>query len=133
MQQIVLDAYPEAAVSVFVVWVPMLTADSVTAAEEVAGLIIDPRAVHLYDNARQIGRGIAASVGGVDTVAWDTYLFYRPGATWMDAPPPPDRWMHQLGPSTWADPNRSRWAESLGRELQAAAVELLGMPTLEPP
>ena len=133
MQQIVLDAYPEAAVSVFVIWVPMLAADSATAAEEVAGLITDLRAVHLYDSARRIGRGIAASVGGVDTIAWDTYLFYRPGATWMDAAPPPDRWMHQLGPSTWADPNRFRWAESLRRELQTAAVELLGMPTVGPP
>ena len=125
MQQTVLEAYPQAALSVFVVWVPTLAADSIEAAQEVAALIGDARAVQFYDSTRRIGGAIAASVGGVGAVAWDTYLFYRPGATWAEAPPPPDRWMHQLGPSLWADPLRFRWAKSLTAELRAAADELL--------
>lgn len=125
MQTTVLDAHPQAALSVFVVWVPMLAADSIEAAQEVATLISDARAVHFYDNARRAGALIAASVGGAGAVAWDTYLFYRAGAAWAEVPPPPDRWMHQLGPSVWADPSRFRWAGSLTAELQAAAVEWL--------
>ena len=125
MQQTVLEAHPQAPLSVFVVWVPLLAADSFEEAQKVAALISDARAVHYYDGARWIGRVIAASVGGVDAAAWDTYLFYRPGAAWAEAPPPPDRWMHQLGPSVWADPSRFRWAETLTTELHTAAVELL--------
>lgn len=125
MQQTVLEAYPQATLNVFVVWVPMLATDGIDAAEEVAGLISDVRAVHFFDSTRRIGGAIAASVGGVDAVAWDTYLCYRPGPTWVEAPPPPDRWMHQLGPAVWADPNRFRWGEALTTELRAVAVELL--------
>lgn len=120
-----LDAHPGAAVSAFVVWVPMLAPDSVEAAQAVAYLVRDERASHFYDGGRRIARAIAATVGGVRNIAWDCYLFYAPGARWEDVPPPPERWMHQLGPGTWADPARFRWADALTLELGAAAAELL--------
>lgn len=103
----------------------MLTPDSLAEADKVSALIPDRRATHFYDSQRRAARAIAASVGGAGAVAWDTYLFYRPGAVWAEAPPLPDRWMHQLGPSGWADPLRFRWAESLAGELRAAAEDLL--------
>ncbi len=126
MQQTVLDAYPQAALTALVIWVPMLASDSVDAADAQAALVRDPRALHFYDGARRAGRAIAASLGGHGDIAWDTYLFYRPGLAWSQTPPAPDRWMHQLGPSTWADPTRFRWADSLISELGAAARSLLG-------
>jgi hypothetical protein len=47
---------------------------------------------------------VAHVVGGNGTIAWDCHLFYRAGAAWGEMLPPPDRWMHQLGLSVWADP-----------------------------
>lgn len=120
-----LDDHPQAALQVLVVWVPMLASDSLAEADKVSALIPDRRATHFYDSKRWAAQAIAASVGGADAVAWDTYLFYRPGAGWADAPPLPERWMHQLGPSGWADPQRFRWADSLTAELRAAAEDLL--------
>ena len=125
VQTAVLDAHPQAALSVFVVWVPTLTGDSFESAQETTALIRDERVVHFYDSARRVGGMIAASVGGGGVGAYDSYLFYRAGVAWAKVPPPPDCWMHQLGPSVWADPLRFRWAESLGADLRAAADDLL--------
>lgn len=107
------------------IWVPMLRSDTLEEATKVSALIHDRRASHFYDRRRRAGRAVAATLGGLGEAAWDTYLFYRPGLTWMEAPPPPDRWMHQLGHSGWADPQRFRWADSLTEELRAAAETLL--------
>jgi hypothetical protein len=29
-------------------------------------------------------------------IAWDVYLLYGAGAQWIEEPPPPTFWMHQL-------------------------------------
>lgn len=126
MQQVVLDAHPQAALTALIIWVPMLASDSIEAAQETSALIRDQRAVHFYDRARRAGRSIAAAVGGPGEIAWDTYLLYRSGARWNDGPPAPEHWMHQLGPGAWADPQRFRWADSLTAELRSAAEDLLG-------
>jgi len=126
VQSAVLNAYPSVALSVLVVWVPVLEADSVGAAQAVAHHISDRRASHFYDGQRRIATAVAASVGGVGNIAWDCYLFYPAGAGWAGVPPTPKQWMHQLGPGTWADPGRYHWGDRLGVELQSAAADLLG-------
>ncbi|HEY6101662.1 MAG TPA: hypothetical protein VI007_00395 [bacterium] len=126
MQTTVLGAHPRAGLSVFVIWVPVLATDSIENARTTVNLIDDPRAVHYYDEKREAGHAIAEAVGGTEAIAWDCYLFFRAGVMWDKVLPTPDRWMHQLGPSVWADPTRFRWRDSLTAELRSAAAVLLG-------
>ena len=128
MQTTVLSAYPAAGLRVYVVWVPMLVTDNIETAGTMANLISDPRATHFYDERGEAGRAVAHAVGAAGATAWDCYLFYRAGVMWDRTLPPPDRWMHQLGPSVWADPTRFRWRDSLTAELHSAVAALLGAP-----
>lgn len=126
MQTTVLGAHPGAGLSVHVVWVPVLATDTIDTARTMVSMINDPRAAHFYDGTREVSRAVADAIGGNGAVAWDCYLFYRAGVRWDKMLPVPDRWMHQLGPSVWADPTRFRWRDSLTAELRSAAAVLLG-------
>ena len=125
MQTAVLEAHKRKDLRALIVWVPVLSSDSLESANAVAHLISDPRALHFYDACHAVAGAIATSVGGQGVAAYDTYLFYPPGARWTASPPPPVWWAHQLGPSAWADPSRFRWAETLTSELRTAASDLL--------
>jgi len=125
VQTAVLEAYTADNLRALVVWVPVLSSDSVESAGAVAHLISDPRALHFYDARRAVATAIATSVGGRGVAAYDTYLFYPPGSRWTASPPLPVWWVHQLGPSAWADPSRFRWADALTSALRTAVSDLL--------
>lgn len=74
----------------------MLAADGEATAQQAVSLVTDTRVQHFYDGSRRAGTAIAASVGWTPDIAWDIYLFYRPGLGWATAPPAPTAWMHQL-------------------------------------
>ena len=84
-----------------------------------AGNFMDPRVHHYYDPNRRSGEAIAGSLGHKDRVAWDIYLFYAGGATWIETPPPPTVWMHQLS-ETWLDRGHYHTGDDLVRELSRA-------------
>jgi hypothetical protein len=74
-----------------VVWIPMLDSDERPAADEASGLFGDAGLPQFWDGEQRLGVEVARSVGAPTWVAWDVYLFYRPGAEWTDAGlPPPD-------------------------------------------
>ncbi len=112
-----------AEIELFIVWLPMLAGDTAGVAAQAAGSAgWGQRAHHFWDPGRLAGaaiaRGLARELG---TIAWDIYLFYRPGCTWDDEPPEPAGWVHQLERSVWADPTRYR----TGPALIAALREML--------
>ncbi|MGH9520187.1 MAG: hypothetical protein ACRD2D_11085 [Terriglobales bacterium] len=78
----------------------------------------EARVRQFYDPRDRVGRAIAAQLGKPGRSAWDIYLFYPPGARWQAAPPPPLRWMHQLG---WLDPAHHHSGADLSRHLERAA------------
>ncbi len=125
MQSEILEAFRDVDLAALVVWVPMLPQDSAAAAAGSANLIPDQRAQHFYDGSRIAGAAVARSLGADGQVAWDTYLFYRRGARWGDAPPSPAAWMHQLGTQSWADPLRYHAGQELNRGLRAAKSEIV--------
>jgi hypothetical protein len=84
----------------------------------------DLRISHFYDTNKTIGKTIAESVGWAGNIAWDIYLFYAPGAEWIDAPPRPDYWMHQLS-DAWAKNEHYRTGTDLQNELFASLQNLL--------
>jgi hypothetical protein len=95
----------------------MLDTDSEATAQIASAILNDPRVVHFYDPQKRVGKALAQSLGEADQAAWDIYLFYGPGVQWLDAPPTPTQWMHQLNPSSWADPLLFRTGQDLIEEL----------------
>ncbi len=95
----------------------MLPADDLPAARRAATGFDDPRIRQFFDPYRQVGSAIAAALGWPDRIAWDVYLFYPSGAVWLDWPPAPAAWLHQLS-ANWADPSRRCRDDDLVRKLR---------------
>ena len=97
----------------------MLPEDSKEKAKLEAGNFSDPRLHHFYDPNKRSGTAVADSLGYKDRVAWDIYLFYTAGAVWIENPPAPKEWMHQLS-ETWIDRKHYHSGDDLVRELSGA-------------
>lgn len=82
----------------FVLHVPALGTEERHVAAAIP-LLDGPRVLHYWDGVGKSGIhfGDALETNGV--YAWDVWLAYGPQAEWTDTvPPPPEFWMHQLGP-----------------------------------
>ena len=110
--------------SVSIVWINILQGDSEMTARKSASIFNDPRVLQFYDPHRLSGKAIAESLGWKGRVAWDIYLFYAAKEQWVEDPPIPTAWMHQLRES-WADPAHFYTGEDLARELFKTLEELL--------
>lgn len=106
-----------------IIWLNMLPGDSDVTAKDSAKIISHESVRHFYDPDRLSGKAIAESVGWRGKVAWDIYLFYAPGAEWIEGPPIPAAWMHQLSES-WADRDHFRTGDYLVRELHSTVIAL---------
>jgi hypothetical protein len=128
VQRSIIQAYPDADISIVIVWIDMLENDyEATARRAAAGFAPDGRVRHFHDPRRMAGRAIAAGLGATEgQVAWDIYLFYGPDSQWTEDPPAPAHWVHQLADSTWADAGRYHTEEHLVQELNRATKEVTG-------
>jgi hypothetical protein len=99
----------------------MLPSDCPDSVVRASSLFEDPRVRHFHDRTKLAGRTFAKGLLPIG-VAWDTYLFYPPGAKWSDAPPHPARWSHQLGR---IDPQHFHPREQLFIALAASTAALL--------
>lgn len=122
LRDAVLDAFPDADLHVQIVWLDMLPGDRASTAREAALRLGDSRVRHFHDPGRAAGRAFARGLLPVG-VAWDVYLFYPAGAEWLEEPPRPVSWSHQLGR---VDPEHFHPRERLPVELHASAAALLG-------
>jgi hypothetical protein len=107
------------------VWIHMLRTDSLAAAEAEAAALSHSRLQHFHDPRRRLGKAIGGALGTGRAVVWDTYLFYAPRATWIDEPPPPIDWAHQVR-AGWADPARFRWKDDLTTWLEEVVSGIAG-------
>lgn len=119
----VVRAYPSADVSIFVVWIDILPSDDYAAAQRVAGIFNDPRVRQFHDPNRLVAGAFAKGLLE-QPPAWDMYLLYAatPQQLWVDQPPKPADWMHQLGSA--ADPARERSGQNLVVGLYHAMSDL---------
>ena len=101
----------------------MMDSDVQDAALAATNTMPDARIQFFYDPAQLTGKAVAASLGDSEEVAWDIYLFYKPGRIWRDLPPSPDTYMHQLVDS-WADQSHLFQDEELKQELYKAMQTL---------
>ena len=74
----ILQDYPDAQLSILVVWLKMYEIDSFEVPREASGLVSsDPGGCQFYDPARISGLEVANSLGAEPgEVAWDVYMFF---------------------------------------------------------
>ncbi len=129
----VVKAYPRADVSVSIVWIDILVRDDYAAAQRMAGIFNDPRVRQFHDPNGLAGDAFAK--GLLDQPpAWDMYLLYAatPQQLWVDDPPKPTDWMHQIAFRA-ADPARRRGGHDLVVGLYDAMSDLGFDPVIESP
>ena len=121
----VVTAYPSADVSISVVWIDILASDDHAAAQRMAGIFDDdPRVRQFHDPNGLVGDAFGKRLLD-QPPAWDVYLFYAatPRQLWVDDPPMPTDWMHQLATRA-ADPARRRGGRDLVVGLHDAMRDL---------
>ena len=121
----IIETFPEADLSIAIVWINKIPSDSRNAAEKASRIFNDHRICQFYDSQQLSGRAVADSLGWQGRVAWDIYLFYNTGSRWNETPPAPIDWMHQLK-DPWADTERQRLGDDLVQGLGLSMTKLLG-------
>ncbi len=119
----VVKAYPNADVSVQVVWVPTLASDNEAAARKISSMFDDPRVHQYWDPNRRTGvaytlrerLAVRAESPPEKAPLWDVAFFYPKGLEWKDKPPRPEAWVKQV--IYYGDlakpPNETDWAVKL--------------------
>jgi hypothetical protein len=86
----------------YIVWLPVLANDTRQAAAGVQEqLPVDHRLAHFWDHDLSVSQAYhrVLQLGQRQRrhrVAWDMFLLYGAGVVWLDTPPVPGFWMHQL-------------------------------------
>jgi hypothetical protein len=113
----------DAAVRVYLVWVPMLGAEE-RHVPEASRLASDSRVSQYWDGANSLGEAYR-SVLGLSGPAWDVYLLFGPLQKWDEGTPPkPVFWMHQLHDVTQAPTlDAPVFAHEADRLIAAVAAE----------
>ncbi len=126
----VLRSFPDAHLSVSIVWIDMLRSDNESSARQASTIYGDSRVAQFYDPNKLTGEAFGAELTN-GYPAWDIYMFFSAGQRWDDEAPVPVEWMHQLGGRV-ADPNRFRGGSALAPALHTAMREL-GFEAAGPP
>ena len=124
VQASIINKFPNADISISIVWIKKLPGDSEQTAQKAAAMFKDHRVAHFYDSKKGSGKAIANRLGWTGQVAWDIYLFYEAGVEWVNTAPQPAYWMHQLKDG-WADKAHYRTGNGLVNELLNAMTRLL--------
>jgi len=84
----ILDSHPNAKLTVFAIWLPMLAGDSRSAWN--ADVLDDPRVVNLWDGRRLAGSWFGnhsiGGLGGPGYVVWDAYFAFPADSRWGREP-----------------------------------------------
>jgi len=123
-----LQAFPDADISVAVVWIDILGGDNrEEALKATERFVDDPRVKFFYDQKRMTGEAFMKTVPELSekqVLAWDIYMFYDADAEWEGKLPPlPDTHMYQLGGDSGKLPRNIR-GEALVDTLRATMAEM---------
>lgn len=116
MQEAIIDGFPQADISVSLVWIRMLPLDNKATARYRALNLRDARIRHFFDPHKRVGKAVAQAFGAPGKVAWDMYMFFPAGVEWVSLPPLPAVYAHQLTDG-WIDPARCFRGDELTKEL----------------
>lgn len=123
-----MQAFPDADISVAVVWIDILGGDNrEEALKATERFVDDPRVKFFYDQKRMTGEAFMKTVPELSekqVLAWDIYMFYDADAEWAGKlPPSPDTHMYQLGGDSGKLPRNIR-GEALVDTLRATMAEM---------
>jgi len=118
-------------IDVGIVWVDILAGDGAASARRASALFGESQVAQFHDPAGRVGQLIADRLVK-HPPAWDMYLFFDRESAWLDAPPRPSEWFHQLGPEI-ADVSRQRSGDALAAALYAETVALDAVPAADGP
>ncbi len=124
MQSEIIEAYPKAEFTVYVVWLPMIPTDNEAAAHKASTMYRDSRLRQYYDPERRTGiafskdvkpdqfRELVESLADDDPLeqhikewfslpaekrpVWDVVYFFPPGAKWTNSVPKSTMWMKRM-------------------------------------
>ncbi len=119
VQKSIIETYPDADLSVHIIWEPMLASDNETQAKRSSIIFPDQDVHQYYDPERRSGfaylkdlfpdyrNEIRASAPanhadrgylkpGQSGPLWDIYFVYEKGVTWGDVAPKPNAWVKQV-------------------------------------
>jgi hypothetical protein len=119
-----LEQVNDPALSVYVVWERIGPADTQEMAAQASALLADPRIQQFWSAEHFTSRAFHDAVGAQRTLAWDIFLVFGKGKRWTDAPPAPDRFMHNQKANEELPKDRLLNAEKLAEE----AKDLLTAP-----
>ena len=85
----ILQKYPNAPISVYLVWVSQI-GGSKSAID--SAVLEDKRVSSYWDPAGVVGNAIADDVGAFESIVYDVYTLYGPDAEWADEAPAPADW-----------------------------------------
>jgi copper chaperone CopZ len=122
VKETMLGVPAEGGIDVGIVWVDILGSDDAASAIRASTLFGDSSVAQFHDPGGLVGQSIADRLLK-HAPAWDIYLFFDADSAWLDAPPRPSQWFHQLGPQI-ADVSRQRSGDALAAALHAETVAL---------
>jgi hypothetical protein len=71
----ILKPFPDADLSVLLVWIAMMRGDNPEAAQKASGKFSDDRITQFFDPKQTAGKAFAESLGHEGEIAWDFYFF----------------------------------------------------------
>ena len=84
----ILDSHPNAKLTVFAIWLPMLAGDSRSAWD--SNVLNDPRVKEFWDRDRIAGKWFAdkqlGGLGRPGSIVWDAYYAFPSNSTWTSKP-----------------------------------------------
>ena len=101
----------------------MMGGDTHKAARKATEKFNDGRVQQFYDSGKAAGKAFARSLGHDGNIAWDFYFFYPVQSEWVDLPPQPEAFMHQLS-NSWADQSHLFENEKLTEKLKETMQSL---------
>jgi hypothetical protein len=116
----VLDQVKDENLSVYTVWVPILSSDAESSIPDSQARMPDRRVSHHWDGETELVEAYKPILPthqertGKYLKAWDVYLLFPFDAEWKDKPPAPSYWMHQLP----LDPGRCLNGDTLALEVR---------------
>lgn len=119
-----LEQVNDPALSVYVVWERIGPADTQELAAGASALLADPRIQAFWSTEHFTSTAFHDAVGARRTLAWDIFLVFGKGKRWTDAPPTPDRFMHNQKANEELPKDRLLNAEKLAGEVK----DLLAAP-----
>jgi hypothetical protein len=128
VQRYVLERIASPGLKVYVVWEPVVRADTEQASYAASRLVSDPRVQQFWSGSRFTGHSFASLAGKDSEQIWDAFLIFGGDKTWTGAPPIPDRFRLAPLPGMEVQANLRMNGAKLAEDIEARLGPPHGRP-----